>query len=209
MLKETIVDEITSLSAAGSGPCIFHPRLAQQAPAPENAPFEAGQPLGVMVEDSLTPMSENVKVYGAIVNAESCAYDEGRDLILAINRGVNQDQVANDGFVSLINHDGSVHTSRWIGVNRNGLVLNQPFGSDIEGGKLYVADRDGGTAEERSQRLGAAHVRYGNRRSRRARSGSRTPPASTISKWPMTAPFMRRRPARTIRPIPPPSASSR
>src|SRR5690606_27620146 len=39
------------------------------------------------------------------------------------------------------------HTSRWIGVNRNGLVLNQPFGSDTAGGRLYVADRDGGTSE--------------------------------------------------------------
>ena len=32
---------------------------------------------------------------------------------------------------------------RWIGVNRNGLTLNQPFGSDIQGGQLYMADSDG------------------------------------------------------------------
>jgi glucose/arabinose dehydrogenase len=46
--------------------------------------------------------------------------------------------------VSLFNHDGSVHTLRWIGANRNGLVLNQPFGSTVWNGKLYLADFDGG-----------------------------------------------------------------
>ena len=123
------------------------PALAQQAPDPATLPFEAGLPLGVVDDGKTIPLSDNVKVFGAIVNAESCVYDETRDLILAINRGVNQNQVANDGFVSLINHDGSVHTARWIGANRNGLTLNQPFGSDISGGKLYLADRDGGTSD--------------------------------------------------------------
>jgi hypothetical protein len=123
------------------------PTLAQQAPDPATQPFEAGLPLGVVQDGETIPISDNVKVFGAIVNAESCVYDETRDLILAVNRGVNQNQVANDGFVSLINHDGSVHTARWIGVNRNGLTLNQPFGSDISGGKLYLADRDGGTSD--------------------------------------------------------------
>jgi sugar lactone lactonase YvrE len=56
--------------------------------------------------------------------------------------------------VSFINHDGSVHTARWIGVQNPGdqrnnltppLVLNEPYGSDIANGILYLADRDGGT----------------------------------------------------------------
>ena len=60
----------------------------------------------------------------------------------------------NNAWVSFINHDGSVHTARWIGVQNPGdqrddltppLVLNEPFGSDIANGMLYVADRDGGT----------------------------------------------------------------
>jgi hypothetical protein len=115
--------------------------------------FKAGTPLGVVADGKFEAISDNVKVYGAIVSAESCSYDAARDLIVAVNRGANQNEAPNDGFVSLINHDGSVHTARWIGVSlpsgvaREGLVLNQPFGSDIEGGKLYVADRDGGTDE--------------------------------------------------------------
>lgn len=107
--------------------------------------FVAGSPLGVTVNGEFRPMSENVKVYGAVVNAESCSYDPGRDLIAVVNRGVGQAQVENDGFVSLLNHDGSVHTARWIGESRAGLVLNDPLGSEIWNGRLYVADRDGGT----------------------------------------------------------------
>jgi hypothetical protein len=122
---------------------------AQAAATTEEKPFAAGTPLGVTAADgATTPLSDNVKVYGAIVGAESCVYDAERGLILAVNRGVNQNQVPNDGFVSLINHDGSVHTAKWIGATRDGLVLNHPFGSFIHDGTLYTADRDGGTGPD-------------------------------------------------------------
>jgi hypothetical protein len=121
--------------------------LAAQAPAPAPQPFEAGKPLGVTVDGKYAPMSRNVKVYGGVVSAESCSYDAGRGLILVVNRGANQNEVPNDGFVSMLNHDGSVHTARWIGATRNGLVLNHPFGSEIHRGRLYLADSDGGTAD--------------------------------------------------------------
>lgn len=107
--------------------------------------FSVGQPLGVTVNGQLEPMSSNVKVYGAVVNAESCSYHPDLGLIMVVNRGVDQNQVPNDGFISLLNHDGSVHTANWIGINRTGLVLNHPLGSDVWDGKLYVADRDGAT----------------------------------------------------------------
>ncbi|MHA6730315.1 SMP-30/gluconolactonase/LRE family protein [Devosia sp. A369] len=122
---------------------------AQQAAAPaEVQPFKAGMPVGVTSRDGVyTPASDNVKMYGALVSTESCSYDAERNLIVALNRGAPQDRFPNDAFVSLINHDGSVHTPRWIGANRNGLVLNEPFGSDIVNGTLYAADSDGGTAD--------------------------------------------------------------
>jgi hypothetical protein len=137
---------------AAAACAVIMPASAQQpAPAaPGTAaalPFEAGQPLGVTIEGKHSPMSRNVKVYGAVVSAESCTYDSTRKLIMVVNRGAAQNEAPNDGFVSLLNSDGSVHTARWIGVNRNGLVLNQPFGSDIRAGKLYLADSDGGTAD--------------------------------------------------------------
>lgn len=93
--------------------------------------YEAGKPLGVTNEGQYSPLSRDVKVYGGVVSAESCVYDSTRDLIMVVNRGANQNEVPNDGFVSLLNHDGSLHTARWIGGNRDGLTLNHPFGSDI------------------------------------------------------------------------------
>ena len=99
-------------------------------------------------------MSSNVKVYGAIYSAESCSYDPVRNLIVVPNRGVPQNVQVNNAWISLLNHDGSVHTARWIGVQNAGapraaltppLVLNEPYGSDIVNGMLYLADRDGST----------------------------------------------------------------
>lgn len=104
-----------------------------QAPAGGAQPFRAGEPL------KTTP---NVKVYGSFRFSESLSYDTDRDLIVSVNAGMAQEVVANDGYVSLINPDGTVHTPKWIGVNRNGLTLNHPLGSDIAGGMLYVVDID-------------------------------------------------------------------
>jgi hypothetical protein len=129
--------------------------LAQQPPAAQ--PFVVGNPPGLPItpaaDGKFEPVSPNVKVYGAIYSAESCSYDEGRGVIVVPNRGVPQGVQGNNAWVSLINHDGSVRTARWIGVQNPperasltpALVLNEPYGSDIANGMLYVADRDGGT----------------------------------------------------------------
>lgn len=101
--------------------------------------FTAGGPLGTVNESGVnTPLSDNVKVYGSFRMAESCTFDPARNLILAMNNGVQ----ANDGYVSLINPDGSVHTSKWIGATRDGLTLSQPLGSAINNGVLYAVDVD-------------------------------------------------------------------
>ena len=129
------------------------PLLAQQPQASQ--PYSVGNPLGLPGPDgAFGAISSNVKVYGAIYSAESCSYDAERGLIVVPNRGNPQNVQANDAWVSFINHDGSVHTTRWIGVQSPmgrarltpALTLNEPFGSDIAGGMLYVADRDGGTS---------------------------------------------------------------
>jgi hypothetical protein len=130
--------------------------LAQQAAqAPQN--FFVGNRLGLPInpapDGAFEAMSPNVKVYGAIYSAESCSYDRTRGLIVVPNRGVGQNVQTNNAWVSFLNHDGSVHTARWIGIQapeqranlKPPLVLNEPLGSDIVNGMLYVADRDGGT----------------------------------------------------------------
>jgi hypothetical protein len=128
-----------------------------QAPA-QPQPYSVGQPLGLPITQgpgaTFSAMSSNVKVFGSIYSAESCSYDPVRNLIVVPSRGVGQNVQTNNAWVSLLNHDGSVHTARWIGVQNPGaqrdnlnprLVLNEPFGSDIVKGVLYLADRDGGT----------------------------------------------------------------
>jgi len=95
--------------------------------------FEAGKPL---------ELTKNAKTYGSFRFCESICYDADRDLYVAVNAGIAQNLTPNDGYVALVNPDGTAHTLKWIGVNRKGLTLNHPLGSDISNGKLYVADID-------------------------------------------------------------------
>jgi hypothetical protein len=131
--------------------------LAQQQQQ-GSQPFFVGNRLGLPInpaaDGAFEAMSSNAKVYGSIYSAESCSYDAARGLIVVPNRGVPQNVQTNNAWVSFLNHDGSVHTARWIGVQNPGdqrnnltppLVLNEPYGSDIANGILYLADRDGGT----------------------------------------------------------------
>lgn len=107
----------------------------------QGGPIQVGEPLGAVNESgAAAPMSSNVRVYGSFRFAESCTFDPGRNLILAMNAGVPQDLLENDGYVSLINPDGSVHTAKWIGANRENLTLNHPLGSAIRDGVLYTVD---------------------------------------------------------------------
>lgn len=95
--------------------------------------FIAGEPLDLM---------PNTRVFGSFHFAESCSYDAARDLYVAPSLGNRGDEFENDGYVSLINPDGTVHTLKWIGETRDGLTLNDPLGSDIVNGRFYVVDRN-------------------------------------------------------------------
>jgi sugar lactone lactonase YvrE len=137
---------------------------AQQAPQPRDY-FVGHEGVGLPVAPAAGPQapsntfaaaSRNVRMYGALYSVESCVYDPGRGVIVAPSRGVGQALRSNDGWIAFINHDGSVHTPRWIGVQNAGaerdtltppLVLNEPFGSFLREGVLYLADRDGGTPD--------------------------------------------------------------
>lgn len=131
-MKRSILCTALLLALAASGV------QAQQAGSGE---FQAGQPLGSVNEaGTWTPMSSNVKVYGSFRFAESCTFDPQRNLILAMNAGIANNLQENDGYVSLINPDGSVHTAKWIGATRDGLTLHHPLGSAIQGDKLYTVD---------------------------------------------------------------------
>ncbi len=111
--------------------CGAAPAAGAQTRDAADRPFTAGEPLD---------LSPNARTYGGFRFAESMAYDEGRDLYVAVSAGIAQDIVPNDGYISLVNPDGTAHTLKWIGADRSGLTLNHPLGSDIAGGLLYVAD---------------------------------------------------------------------
>ena len=112
--------------------------------------FTVGEPLGATNQSGdFVEMSSNVTVYGSFHFTESCTFDPNRNLILAMNRG--NDGGSDDGFVSLINPDGSVHTSKWIGASREGLELRDPIGSAIAGNILFTADN--GSREVRTFNL--------------------------------------------------------
>lgn len=120
-------------------------------------PYTVGHALGVTAPSGdFVAMSDNVRVYGGIVSAESCVYDTARQLILLPNQGARQRVQPNDAWVSLLHPDGALHTARWIGAQRSAedraaltpaLELNDPFGTEIAGGVYYVADSEGGTGE--------------------------------------------------------------
>ncbi len=110
----------------------------QAAAAGQTQPFVAGTALA---------LRDNIKTFGSFLSAESVSYDAQNDRYVVVNTGVGNTVRANDGYISLLNPDGTVHTLKWIapaGTNQpsNGITLNDPRGSDIEGGVLYIADMD-------------------------------------------------------------------
>ena len=145
---------VTAATAAVLAAAATTQVMAQQG---ASQPPVVGNRLGLPIlpdgKTTFEPMSSNVKVYGAVYSAESCSYDAGRGVIVVPNRGVAQNVQTNNAWISFLNHDGSVHTARWIGLQTPTeraqtvppFVLNEPLGSDIAQGMLYLADRDGGT----------------------------------------------------------------
>jgi sugar lactone lactonase YvrE len=130
---------LIAASVLASMTVVASPVSAQQPPAQGAPPAAGAQPFQAGAPLKQTP---NAKTYGGFRFAESISYDADRDLYVAVNAGIAQDVIPNDGYISLVNPDGTAHTLKWIGVNRNGLTLNHPLGSDIMNGLLYVADID-------------------------------------------------------------------
>ena len=105
-------------------------------------PIQTADPLSTINEvGEAVTMTDNVKVYGSFHFAESCTFDLEKNLIIAMNAGNRIEEDDDDGYVSLINPDGSAHTIRWIGANRDGLELHDPIGSAVRNGLLYTVDR--------------------------------------------------------------------
>lgn len=157
MIDTRLIAAFAALSISAAPAAGRAQQSPPQTPAQVARPYPVGNPLGLPIipasDGQFSPISSNVKVFGSVYSAESCAYDAERNVIVVPNRGVPPSVRVNDAWITFLNHDGSVHTSRWLGVQNAGpqrdtlrppLVLNEPFGSDIVRGVLYLADRDGG-----------------------------------------------------------------
>ena len=84
--------------AAAFGISLSAQQPAAPAPNPADQPFVAGTAL---------KMTPNAKTYGGFRFAESISYDPKRDLYVVPSAGMAQTLVPNDGYVSLVNPDGS------------------------------------------------------------------------------------------------------
>jgi hypothetical protein len=168
-----LISVLTLVALAGEA-------FAQQPPPPQPRDYYTGTPgVGLPVAPpapgtgagtapaAFAPATKNVRMFGALYSVESCTYDASRGVIVAPSRGVGQAVRTNDAWIAFINHDGSVNTPRWIGIQNSGaerdtltlpLVLNEPFGSFLRDGVLYLADRDGGTPDPANPAQNTASV---------------------------------------------------
>lgn len=73
----------------------------------------------------------------AFIGSESTLYDPAADVIYASNGNTKAGEKDNDGFISILNTDGTVKTLKWVEGN-----LHAPKGMALLNGKLYVTDID-------------------------------------------------------------------
>lgn len=99
--------------------------------APGTAPAASAAPPATIV-------FENV----GLSTPESVLYDADTDVYIVTNIAGSPDGKDGNGFISLLNPDGTVKQIDWIVSGKNDVVLNAPKGSGLFGGKLWVSDID-------------------------------------------------------------------
>lgn len=83
-------------------------------------------------------MAQQQQLKPAGLNTPECIrYDTVGDRWIVSNRGGD---APNDGFISLMNPDGSIANLKWIEGGKNGVTLNDPLGIFVTSTRLYVAD---------------------------------------------------------------------
>lgn len=97
-----------------------------------------GNQNGGTAETTVTPQLTQVwKTDTAFTGSESTLYDPSADVIYVSNGNTKAGEKDNDGFISVINTDGTIRDMRWVEGD-----LHAPKGMAIVGGKLYVTDID-------------------------------------------------------------------
>jgi len=89
-------------------------------------------------EAPVTPeLTQAWKTDTAFTGSESTLYDPAADVIYVSNGNTKAGEKDNDGFISVINTDGTVRDLKWVEGN-----LHAPKGMALLNGKLYVTDID-------------------------------------------------------------------
>jgi len=89
-------------------------------------------------ETTVTPgLTQAWKTDTVFTGSESTLYDPAADVIYVSNGNTNAGEKDNDGFISVINTDGTTRDLRWVEGD-----LHAPKGMALLDGKLYVTDID-------------------------------------------------------------------
>lgn len=75
-----------------------------------------------------------------LLTPESVYYDAASDKYFVSNINGSPSAADNNGFVSIVNPDGSVEKLDFIAGGKNGVTLNAPKGLTVHDGTLFVAD---------------------------------------------------------------------
>lgn len=81
-------------------------------------------------------------VHDGLASAEALTFDPARDVYFVSNINGTPGIKDDNGFISRITADGKVDSLHFIQGGRNGVTLNAPMGSRIQGDTLWVLDVD-------------------------------------------------------------------
>lgn len=90
------------------------------------------------VDDTTVPIATVSKLAGS----EALTFDPARDVYFVSNVNGNPGVKDGNGFITRITADGVVDSLHFIQGGRNGVTLNAPMGSRIQGDTLWVLDVD-------------------------------------------------------------------
>ena len=81
-------------------------------------------------------------VHDGLASAEAITFDPARDVYFVSNINGNPGIKDGNGFITRITADGAVDSLHFIQGGRNGVTLNAPMGSRVQGDTLWVLDVD-------------------------------------------------------------------
>lgn len=89
-----------------------------------------------LMEEVPSTLSQVWKTDSSLTGSESTLYDPDKDIIYVSCGNTDAGAKDEDGFIALLNTDGSVETLKWVS------GLHAPKGMTLLNGKLYVTDID-------------------------------------------------------------------